>query len=138
MSVLDRLTTAPGRPLRQNAYRSALRDERIAAILGATLGILFSIAFLTGLYSHVQQHPVSWLPIPARPAGLYRITQGVHVATGIASMPVLLAKLWVVWPRFVSLPPGWRGSLWARSSLTLVPSGPSPANRSVAPSADPR
>ena len=120
MRALDRLTTTPGRPLRQNAYRSPLRDERIAAILGAALGILFSIAFLSGLYSHVQQHPVSWLPIPARPAGLYRITQGVHVATGIASMPVLLAKLWVVWPRFVSLPPV-RGVRHLVERLGLLP-----------------
>lgn len=101
---LQRLTTDPDAPLHQGAYRSALRDERLAAILGASLGILFSIAFLTGLYSHIQQRPVTWLPIPARPAGLYRFTQGLHVASGIASVPVLIAKLWVVWPRFVSFP----------------------------------
>lgn len=101
---LRRLTTDPAAPLRQGAYRSALRDERLAAILGAALGILFSICFATGLYSHIQQNPVSWLPIRPRPAGLYRLTQGLHVAAGIASVPVLVAKLWVVWPRFVSLP----------------------------------
>ena len=101
---LQRLTTDPDAPLRQGAYRSALRDERLAAILGASLGILFSICFITGLYSHIQQHPVSWLPIPPRPAGLYRFTQGLHVVAGIASVPVLIAKLWVVWPRFVSFP----------------------------------
>lgn len=101
---LQRLTTDADAPLRQGAYRSALRDERLAAILGASLGVLFSICFLTGLYSHIQQNPVSWLPIQPRPAGLYRFTQGLHVATGIASVPVLIAKLWVVWPRFVSFP----------------------------------
>lgn len=101
---LQRLTTDPDAPLHQGAYRSALRDERLAAILGASLGILFSICFVTGLYSHLQQHPVSWLPIPSRPAGLYRFTQGLHVVSGIASVPVLIAKLWVVWPRFVSFP----------------------------------
>ncbi len=96
--------TDPALPLRQGRYQSALRDERVAAWLGATLGILFSVCFLTGLFSHVQQHPLSWFPVPARPAGLYRITQGVHVASGIASLPVLVAKLWVVWPRFLSWP----------------------------------
>jgi hypothetical protein len=101
---LQRLTTDPDAPLRQGAYRSALRDERLAAILGAALGVLFSTCFLTGLYSHLHQHPVSWLPIPPRPAGLYRFTQGLHVAAGIASVPVLVVKLWVVWPRFVSFP----------------------------------
>ena len=120
MPVLEQLTTDPGEPLRQRAYQSPLRDERIAGILGASLGVLFSVAFVTGLYSHLQQHPVAWLPIPARPAGLYRITQGVHVAAGIASMPVLLAKLWVVWPRFVSLPPV-RGVRHLVERLGLLP-----------------
>jgi len=103
-------TTDPDAPLQQGAYRSALRDERLAAILGASLGILFSICFVTGLYSHLQQHPVSWFPIPARPAGLYRFTQGLHVVSGIASVPVLIAKLWLVWPRFVSFPVAKRAS----------------------------
>ena len=109
--VLDRLrpyTTDPDLPLRQHAYQSPLRDERLAAWLGATLGILFTTCFVTGLYSHLHQHPLSWLPVPSRPAGLFRFTQGLHVASGIASLPVLLAKLWVVWPRFVSFPPGRR------------------------------
>ena len=105
---LERFTTDPDLPLRQHAYQSPLRDERLAAWLGATLGVLFSVCFATGLFSHLHQHPLSWLPVPARPAGLYRLTQGVHVACGIASLPVLLAKLWVVWPRFVSFPPGRR------------------------------
>lgn len=98
-------TTSPGEPLRQGRFRSRLRDERIAAWLGASLAVLFSVCFLTGLYSHLQQHPQSWAPIPPRPAGLYRVTQGIHVATGIASLPALVAKLWVVWPRFLSFPP---------------------------------
>ncbi len=98
-------STDPEEPLRQGRYQSPLRDERVAAILGASLGILFSVCFITGLYSHLHQHPLSWLPVPSRPAGLYRVSQGIHVACGIASLPVLLAKLWVVWPRFLSFPP---------------------------------
>ncbi len=97
--------TDPNEPLRQGPYQSPLRDERVAALLGVALGLLFGICFATGLYSHIQQHPLRWLPVPAAPAGLYRITQGVHVAAGTASLPVLLAKLWVVWPRFVAWPP---------------------------------
>jgi DMSO/TMAO reductase YedYZ molybdopterin-dependent catalytic subunit len=92
-------------PLRQGAFQSPLRDERLAAILGIGLAVLFTICFITGLYSHLHQHPLSWLPVPARPAGLFRVTQGLHVATGIASLPLLGAKLWVVWPRFASYPP---------------------------------
>ncbi|HVM66349.1 MAG TPA: molybdopterin-dependent oxidoreductase [Acidimicrobiales bacterium] len=109
MQVVDRVvrpvTTDPERPLRQGRFRSPLRDERLAAWLGAPLGVLFTTCFVTGLFSHVHQHPLSWLPVPARPAGLYRVTQGIHVASGIACLPLLLAKLWVVWPRLLSYPP---------------------------------
>jgi len=109
VQIIDRrlrpLTTDPGRPLRQGRFASPLRDERVAAWLGAALGVLFTTCFVTGLFSHLQQHPVPWFPVPAEPAGLYRITQGVHVAAGIASMPILVGKLWVVWPRFISYPP---------------------------------
>jgi hypothetical protein len=107
-TAIGTYTTDPDLPLRQHAYRSPLRDERLAAWLGASLGVLFTTCFVTGLFSHLHQHPLSWLPVPSRPAGLFRFTQGLHVASGIASLPVLLAKLWVVWPRFVSFPPGRR------------------------------
>ena len=105
MAAGHRAGTDPDGPLRQGRFQSPLRDERLAAMLGASLGTLFMVCFATGLFSHLHQHPLSWLPVPSRPAGLYRVTQGIHVACGIASLPVLLAKLWVVWPRFVSFPP---------------------------------
>src|ERR1700674_5549322 len=87
------------------AEANPLRDQRVAAWLGTALGVLFTTCFITGLYSHVQQHPLSWLPIPAQPAGLYRVTQGVHVVAGVASLPLLVAKLWVVWPKLFAWPP---------------------------------
>ena len=108
MATLERFrrfTTDPELPLRQGAYRSPLRDERLAAWLGAALGILFTICFVTGLFSHAHQHPLRWFPVPARPAGLFRVTQGLHVAAGIATVPVLVAKLWLVWPRLLAVPP---------------------------------
>ncbi|MGH2759123.1 MAG: molybdopterin-dependent oxidoreductase, partial [Actinomycetota bacterium] len=83
-------------PMREGTFRSLLHQERIAAWLGIALGVAFGTSFLTGLLSHLIQHPPGWFEWPSRPAGLYRITQGVHVATGIASIPLLLAKLWVV------------------------------------------
>lgn len=92
--------TAPGR-LR---FRSALHDERTAAWLGIALGVSFSVCFATGLWSHLQQDPPAWFDPIARPAGLYRLTQGLHVATGIASIPLLLAKLWVVYPALFQRP----------------------------------
>jgi DMSO/TMAO reductase YedYZ molybdopterin-dependent catalytic subunit len=90
---------------RDQAADDPRHDERTAALLGLALGVCFTICFLTGLYSHLAQHPTSWFHLPARPAGLYRVTQGLHVLTGIATIPLLLAKLWAVFPKLLQWPP---------------------------------
>jgi hypothetical protein len=95
-------------------------DTPRAAWLGLVLGVTFSVCFATGLWSHVLQHPPPWFTPPPRPAGLYRVTQGVHVGTGTASIPLLLAKLWVVHPRLTAWPPV-RSALHAVERLALVP-----------------
>ena len=92
-------------PFRAGAFRSELRTERVAAWLGLWLGVAFGLCFLTGLISHGIQHPPAWFWWPSRPVGLYRVTQGVHVATGLACVPLLLAKLWVVYPKLFVWPP---------------------------------
>jgi DMSO/TMAO reductase YedYZ molybdopterin-dependent catalytic subunit len=89
----------------EQRFTSRLHDERIAAMLGLALGVAFTICFATGVWSHFAQHPPSWFVRQPRPAGLYRVTQGVHVATGLASIPLLLAKLWVVYPKLFAWPP---------------------------------
>ena len=86
-------------------FTSKLHDERNAAILGVALGVTFTVCFVTGVLSHLIQDPPSWFQWPSRPAGVYRVTQGVHVATGLASIPLLLAKLWVVLPKLFAWPP---------------------------------
>jgi DMSO/TMAO reductase YedYZ molybdopterin-dependent catalytic subunit len=86
-------------------FQSDVRSDRTAAWLGVALGVSFTICFVTGVYSHLLQNPPSWFTAPARPAGLYRITQGVHVATGIVSIPLLFAKLWTVFPKLFQWPP---------------------------------
>jgi hypothetical protein len=102
------------------AFTSTVRSERVAAILGVALGVAFTTCFATGLYSHLLQNPPSWFAPPARPAGLYRITQGLHVATGIASIPLLFAKLWSVFPKLFQWPP-FTGFAHALERLALVP-----------------
>lgn len=79
-------------------------SDRVAAILGIALGASFTVCFATGLLSHAIQHPPSWFEWWPRPAGTYRLTQGLHVATGIAAIPLLFAKLWSVFPRLFRLP----------------------------------
>jgi DMSO/TMAO reductase YedYZ molybdopterin-dependent catalytic subunit len=112
----------PGRGVRwvHGRFNSSLHDERVAARLGIALGVSFLICALTGAYSHVLQQEPSWLTLPSRPAGLYRITQGLHVVTGFATVPLLLAKLWVVAPKLVEWPPV-RSIGHALERLALVP-----------------
>ena len=94
--------------------------DRVAAILGIALGLSFLICFATGLLSHLIQHPPGWFSWTTRPAGLYRVTQGLHVATGIATIPLLFAKLWSVFPRLFQWPIA-TGVLNAVERLSLLP-----------------
>ncbi|MFG1893174.1 molybdopterin-dependent oxidoreductase [Micromonospora zamorensis] len=77
----------------------------VAARLGLWLGVAFGLCFVTGLLSHYTQHPPGWFTWPTRPVNLYRVTQGVHVLSGIAAIPLLLGKLWSVYPRLFVRPP---------------------------------
>jgi DMSO/TMAO reductase YedYZ molybdopterin-dependent catalytic subunit len=92
-------------PLREGAFRPSLHDERTASLIGTALGTAFTLAFVTGVISHELQHPPTWLPLPTHPVWFYRFTQGLHVASGLAAIPLLLAKLWTVYPRLFSWPP---------------------------------
>ncbi len=107
-------------PLRAGAFPSTLHDPRVASLLGIALGIAFGTCFLTGLVSHFMQHPPDWLQWPSRPVWLYRVTQGLHVTTGLASVPLLLVKLWTVYPRLWGWPP-LRSVGHALERLTIVP-----------------
>jgi hypothetical protein len=100
-------------------FTSPLHHERVGAVLGVALGVTFSVCFVTGLYSHLLQSPPSWFTPPSRPAGLYRLTQGVHVVTGLASIPLLFAKLWSVFPKLFQWPP-FTGVVHAVQRLSLV------------------
>ncbi len=101
MSVLPALRSAP----RETSH---LRSAAVAARVGRWLGICFGVAFLTGLVSHYAQTPPQPIPFPTSPSWGYRVTQGLHVTTGIACIPLLLVKLWSVLPLLVrGLPSGW-------------------------------
>lgn len=89
---------------RPNDFTSPARGPRTAARVGLALGTCVGICFLTGLWSHFQYESPGWLPIGPHPAWLYRVTQGVHVATGIAAIPLVLVKLWSVYPRLFRRP----------------------------------
>ncbi len=93
------------RPAHWPAFSSPLRSTALTARIGRVLGICFGICFVTGLLSHYQYAPWAWLPEPASPVWLYRFTQGLHVATGTATIPLLFVKLWSVFPNLFRWPP---------------------------------
>lgn len=96
-----------------------VRSLAITARVGRLLGIAFGICFVTGLLSHYQYAPWNWLPIPSAPAWGYRLTQGLHVITGIASIPLLLVKLWSVFPKLVAWPPA-RSAVHALERISIA------------------
>jgi Oxidoreductase molybdopterin binding domain len=86
-------------------FRSPVRSTAVTARLGRLLGIGFATCFVTGMLSYYQYQPWSWLPEPASPVWGFRLTQGLHVATGVASIPLLFVKLWSVYPNLFRWPP---------------------------------
>lgn len=86
-------------------FTSRLRSPHVAARVGLWLGIAFGICFVTGLISHYAQEPDQPIPFPTSPAWGYRVTQGLHVISGTAAIPLLLVKLWTVYPNLFERPP---------------------------------
>lgn len=105
---------------RTESFRSRLHDERTAALLGVALGCTFTICFVTGLASHLIQHPKPWFEWPAAPRDLYRVITATHTVTGIASVPLLLAKLWTVYPKLWARPL-FKSPAHAVERLSLIP-----------------
>ncbi|MEJ7714780.1 MAG: hypothetical protein WKF40_03330 [Thermoleophilaceae bacterium] len=104
-------------PFRASFWRSPLRGPWLASFLSAALLPLIVVCAVTGLLSHAAYEPglgnnalfdegvdlyfFSW---PVRPAWLYAVTQGLHIVTGLAAVPILLAKLWAVIPQLFERP----------------------------------
>ena len=88
----------------ESDFRSRLRSAALAARVGLWLGVCFLVCFATGLVSHYAQNADHPVPFPASPSWGYRLTQGVHVGTGTAAVPLLLVKLWTVYPRLFRRP----------------------------------
>ena len=89
----------------EKSFTSEQRHEWLTARIGTALGIAFGLCFVTGLISHWYYLSDAWLVPPTRPVWGYRVTQGVHVLSGIAAIPLLLFKLWSVYPKLFATPP---------------------------------
>ncbi|MBW0116527.1 molybdopterin-dependent oxidoreductase [Pseudonocardia sp. KRD-169] len=120
-------------------WRSPLRGPWLTAALGLALLVPLVVVIVTGLLSYAAYEPnlpgndatpgkellgfylFDW---PTDPPWLYRLTQGAHVALGIALVPVVLAKLWSVIPKLFELPPVRSiGHALERASLLLLVGG---------------
>jgi len=92
------------KPPDQDDFASSIHDPRVVARVGVLLATAIGVAFLTGLLSHVHQNPTPLLPLPPVPVWGYRVTQGLHVAAGLAAIPLLLAKLYAAYPALFQRP----------------------------------
>jgi DMSO/TMAO reductase YedYZ molybdopterin-dependent catalytic subunit len=110
-------------PFRPDFWRSPLRGPWLASVLSSALLPLVAICAATGFISHwayetdlggnavfggpdpgngFDLYGLDW---PTSPAWLYAATQGAHVISGVAAIPILLAKLWSVIPKLFENPP---------------------------------
>lgn len=101
------LTARVQRVLHQirHSVAAPARNPRMAVVIGRLLAIAFILCFATGLFSHFHQDPQPWMVFPTRPVWIYQLTQGVHITAGIACFPLLLAKLYTIFPELFQSPP---------------------------------
>ncbi|PND59026.1 hypothetical protein CRM90_02320 [Mycobacterium sp. ENV421] len=119
-------------------WRSPLRGPWLTSVFGLVLLITLPVVIITGLLSYIAYGPqfgqaipvdVGFLKLPTfdwptNPSWLYRLTQGLHVGLGLILIPVVLAKLWSVIPRFFSWPPSRSpAQLIERLSLIMLVGG---------------
>lgn len=105
---------------RPDDFTSRLRSPAVAARVGLWLAIAFGLCFVTGLLSHYAQNPDHPIPYPTSPSWGYRFTQGLHVVSGTVAVPLLLVKLWTVYPRLFERLPALRGPLLARGRALVL------------------
>ncbi len=75
-------------------------------MIGRWLALTFALCLVTGFYSHLLQDPSTWAGVTfSRPVWLYGLTQTVHIVAGTVSIPLLLGKLWAVYPELLRWPP---------------------------------
>ncbi|MFI9162256.1 molybdopterin-dependent oxidoreductase [Kitasatospora aureofaciens] len=126
---------APPGPFRPGFWRSPIRGPWLTSVFGLVLLVGLPVLFVTGALSYAAYNPdlgllndqtpdkgvlgfylFDW---PTNPSWLYRLTQGVHVTLGVTLVPVVLAKLWSVFPKLFEWPPV-RSAAHALERLSLL------------------
>jgi len=136
LAGLDR----PGRgPFDPRRWRSPVRGPWLTSVFGSVLLVGIPLEFITGLLSYAAYNPrlagndpthergllgfwlFNWF---TGPTWLFRLTQGIHVALGLALVPIVLAKLWSVIPNLFAWPPlRSMAQMLERLSLLLLVGG---------------
>ncbi|MGI8944844.1 MAG: molybdopterin-dependent oxidoreductase [Thermoleophilaceae bacterium] len=119
-------------PFKASFWRSPLRGPWLASFLSSALLPLILICAVTGFLSHAAYDPdlgsngffdqgvdLYFFDWPTNPAWLYAATQGLHIITGLAAIPILLAKLWAVIPKLFERP-AFRSIAHALDRLVLL------------------
>jgi DMSO/TMAO reductase YedYZ molybdopterin-dependent catalytic subunit len=134
-AVRERRQGLPG-PFRATFWRSPLRGPWLTATLGRVLLFGLPIVAITGLLSNAAWDPrllvnaraqdrvlgpfdIYLFAWPAHPVWLYAAVVGVHLALGLALVPVVLAKQWSVLPRLFTWPPA-RSPAHALQRISLI------------------
>jgi len=140
VSLIPRMPErSPGGPFDAKIWRSPLRGPWLASFLGSALLPLITICAITGFLSQAAYNPGlgdnSVLPggglfnpyffdWPTSPSWLYGLNQGLHVGSGLAAIPILLAKLWSAMPKLFEWPPIRSiAHVLERASLALLVGG---------------
>jgi DMSO/TMAO reductase YedYZ molybdopterin-dependent catalytic subunit len=116
-----------------------LRGPWLTSFLGTLLGVLVVVVAVTGLISQSSYQPQlvhnspfgssgligPLLALPASsPSWLYALSQGLHITVGLMAIPLLLAKLWSVFPRLFAWPPARSpAAIVERASVLLLVGG---------------
>jgi len=130
----------PPGPFQRRFWKSPLRGPWLTSFIGSALLPLIVICAVTGFLSHLAYYPalgdnsitgtgsapfdLYFFDWPTSPAWLYALNQGLHVVSGMAAIPLLLAKLWSAMPKLFEWPPLRSPShLLDRISLALLVGG---------------
>jgi DMSO/TMAO reductase YedYZ molybdopterin-dependent catalytic subunit len=133
LALIDPAKPPPG-PFQRTFWRSPLRGPWLTSLLGLVLLIAILIIALTGFLSNDAYYPrlggnsvgrplgpldFYLFSFPTHPSWLYALNQGLHVSIGLATFPILLAKLWSVIPKLFEWPP-MRSPAHALERLSLA------------------
>jgi len=110
----------PPGPAEESFWQSPIRGPWLTSLLGSMLFPLVVLVGFTGFMSHAAYNPdlatnniiprdrdlnlllFDW---PTHPSWLYALNQGTHTIVGLVVVPLILAKLWSVFPKLFAWPP---------------------------------